>query len=281
MAAEVQSQDYEFRLGTGFSPLSEFRRLTSDEFRKLLSNLESATGPYPSDSSSYRAIPQPPFPFRYNPLHDLESLWWIAVYFIFTTEVKNYANMDEKGKARQRRLDEHVLKLFCNFTHRKLDMMDSWNERFSTRCQSLHPSIRPIGEDLERARILLATTYRQCEKKYRTITLEPLEGLHDNIQKLFLSISQEIGKLPILAHVLPATNSRPECRLTPVQWSSSSSNNGGKRSRSDSTDDNGFPVASTSPNGKRARIEPEQVESDLPRAGMQTRSKARVQTNNG
>ena len=34
-----------------------------------------------SESSEPEPEPDPPRTFRYNPVHDLESLWWIAVYF--------------------------------------------------------------------------------------------------------------------------------------------------------------------------------------------------------
>ncbi|PSS01023.1 hypothetical protein PHLCEN_2v4075 [Hermanssonia centrifuga] len=285
VAAEVQSQAYEFwpRDPVRFSPLSDTSSITSQDPET------SVDSDLISENSNHRTLRQPLPPFRYNPIHDLESLWWIAVYFIFTTEVINYADMDERGQARQRALDKHVTILFCDFKERQLDMIDERNERFTSRCRCLHPFIRPIGEDLERVRIGLAMIYRQCEQRDGSITLEPLlaEDIHDNMHKSFGFISNQISESPTLAHVLPATNSHPGPRL--VQWSSSgnTSSNSGKRSRSDSTDeepdasDNGSPVASTPPNNsrKRARIEREEMESDPPRVGMQTRSKAKAQAN--
>ncbi|PSS30941.1 hypothetical protein PHLCEN_2v2510 [Hermanssonia centrifuga] len=289
VAVEVQTQQYAFRPlnPPSVSPASDTRSITSDDLAEKRSYLDSAARPH-SDSSSDLSISPPLFAFRYNPLHDLESLWWIAVYFIFTTEVANYADLDEKGQDRQLGLDGCVLRLFCDFEERKMDMIDGWDRRFLDRCQCLHPSIRPIGRDLERLRVVLVTTYAQCEANRGSITLEPLEGLHDSIQELFFSISKEISEEPTLAHVLPATNCHPVPR--PVQPGSSSHNtasSSGKRSRSDSSDEesatvgNGTPIASTSLSGsrKRARIEREQEES-APRVGMQTRSKTRAQTNN-
>ncbi len=166
-----------------------------------------------------------------------------------------------------------------------MDMIDGWNKRFSGRCQCLHPSIRRIGRDLERLRVALVMSYRQCEQTYESITLEPLEGFHDSIQELFFTISKEISEEPTLAHVLPATNSHPVSRFVETNSSSNTASNSGKRSRSNSSGEepvtvhNVAPVASTSLIGsrKRARIEREQEHAAPPRVGMQTRSKARAQ----
>lgn len=37
-------------------------------------------------------------PMRYNPLHDLESLWWVAVYFVLKREVHETTS---KGSERE------------------------------------------------------------------------------------------------------------------------------------------------------------------------------------
>lgn len=60
MACEVEAQTYLFKPSTGLPVDADF---------KLLTNVESTT--------------QLQVPFRFNPLHDLESLWWILTWILY------------------------------------------------------------------------------------------------------------------------------------------------------------------------------------------------------
>ena len=55
-------------------------------------------------------------PLRYNPLHDLESLWWIGSYFLLTRGVVAEGPMDEEqqqaGKAQLQKQRTAFRRLF-------------------------------------------------------------------------------------------------------------------------------------------------------------------------
>ena len=80
MAVELEIQAY------FFEPLDS-RDRAGDTLP--YSDLTEGKGHLQSVSKSHVSVPHKgaPTPFRYNPLHDLESLWWIAAFFLFKRDV--------------------------------------------------------------------------------------------------------------------------------------------------------------------------------------------------
>ena len=84
--------------------------------------------------------------FRYNPLHNLESLWWIAVYFV----VKRVARKTVKHARSNKAEDEwtshahrkYAGQLFFDDTTRLLTMTDS--ETFRSNARVVHPALKPV-----------------------------------------------------------------------------------------------------------------------------------------
>ncbi len=101
VAAEVQSQAYEFR------PRDPIRFLPFLDTSGIASHVrETSVDSNICSEIAHRGTVLSPF--RYNPLHDLESLWWIAVYFVFTTEVLNTLIWTKMGE----RVREHWTSTF-------------------------------------------------------------------------------------------------------------------------------------------------------------------------
>jgi hypothetical protein len=63
-----------------------------------------------SDDPRARVKPTLPPPFRYNPLHDVESIWWVGVWFLFCHRDKTTTSTADLADA-QTQL-EHVQELF-------------------------------------------------------------------------------------------------------------------------------------------------------------------------
>ncbi|KAJ3558268.1 hypothetical protein NM688_g1020 [Phlebia brevispora] len=75
IAAEVAEQDYNFTLFPGGC-------IPPAVLKTYPEKCEAAKDKMPARGESRKR-----FPFRYNPLHDLESLWWTAVYFLVNKEI--------------------------------------------------------------------------------------------------------------------------------------------------------------------------------------------------
>lgn len=106
---------------------------------------------------------EPTVTFRYNALHDLESLWWIAVYFVFDREVYHdgvacSTSEPEFSLDAQRR---YAMQLFHDRDTRWTTLTSS--QSFRTKMQSLHPTARAIARLLEDSRARLAWAYHQAE----------------------------------------------------------------------------------------------------------------------
>ncbi len=138
MAVEVDSQCYQYLPLSRYCVGLESTQQDSDPERttRLIAaafNMERH-GPLLPESNSleHRAVrPLPPhIPLRYNPIHDLESLWWIAVYFVLDMQLKPDSEAepqtfcaDELYPTTQQRY--YAGRLFFNATSRFSVMNDS------------------------------------------------------------------------------------------------------------------------------------------------------------
>lgn len=102
--------------------------------------------------------PAPP-PFRFNPLHDLESVWWVATWFIFCHRVGALSNAELKNAKIQM---SHVKQLFP----RTLSSHSRWvalTDTFPDWCSCLPTSFQGPALQVDLARLSLLTCYRDAE----------------------------------------------------------------------------------------------------------------------
>lgn len=139
----------------------------------------------------------------YNPLHDLESIWWIFKSVLLNKdivckrkdsasfEIKDpYVFAEETEDERTRRLIYHwqaTRSLFsgrtsrADFAYSKGVLVD-----FLTY-HPLHPAIRPLAEILEGMRETLAFRYQHVEKNPSTIDHTSAETVHEKFGKFLWS----------------------------------------------------------------------------------------------
>lgn len=108
----------------------------------------------PSDDSPDIHLP----PFKYNPLHDLESLWWVAVYYVVG---KNPVVPDDRDTAEVDAKRKLSAELFSTPTSRVRCILV--NNAFARDVRCLHPSLRQSAKALQTARSTLVKTYRSVE----------------------------------------------------------------------------------------------------------------------
>ncbi|KAJ3998641.1 hypothetical protein F5050DRAFT_1743799 [Lentinula boryana] len=129
-----------------------------------------------------RAAVGPIVPFAYNPLHDLESVWWIIVYILFFNE--DAINGSNDPTYRQIKMQE----LFhgrIDVTDRELFFRDF--NRLQDAQDYLSPSFRPALEVLTELAEILNTAYTNSEKTYPTEIDNRYFKVHNNFLKPLLS----------------------------------------------------------------------------------------------
>ena len=167
-------------------------------------------GPTKAQGSCTNNAPKPdpptpgkwaPTPFHYNPLHDLESLWWIAAFFLFKRDVV----LDEEEACQpaelarrqaQARDAENLFKISRSTLLSKYAV-------FPAILSSLHPSVQPIGRRLEELRKDLMETYRSAEEDPSTIMHTVADGLHARFRCAFADILANLRTKPVSVESLP------------------------------------------------------------------------------
>jgi len=126
--------------------------------------------------------PIPQRPFRYNPLHDIESTWWVAV----RTLLGNRPKEDKSDSSQQKNA---VKKLFPGSSSRaimRLQVLRS-SHTFLSYLKNIPPDFDPLWRLLEEQRFNLREAYEKAEQQY------PLHsesfGIHDSIHPLFEKMS--------------------------------------------------------------------------------------------
>lgn len=116
--------------------------------------------------------------FIYNPLHDVESLFWSGANMLLESKVVDCSS----GPKRQRSDDNPLLweqhewarKLFHNRDERRQIMEE--HGRFAEVVRTLDPRVRNLGGLLEAIREQLVEKYRVAEEDIRTIRFHDIAG---------------------------------------------------------------------------------------------------------
>lgn len=137
------------------------------------------------------SIQSPPLtPFCHNPLHDLESLWWVTAYFVMkkVPHVPRTAphNAGKKWTAHAQRASAAEL-FSCNST--RYTVMQRRDD-FRGRMDMGHPSVRAIVYILSDLRDMLASRYAKAAENAAAIDHTCADGLHKHFIRAFTMISQ-------------------------------------------------------------------------------------------
>ena len=148
-------------------------------------------------------------PFDYNPLHDLESLWWLAAQFVFELADQetrgNLANEDDQ--ARLEELRAVASKLFNNPAARQRTICDE--DAFTSDIDCLQGDILRAGQALERWRQQLVECYIKSEKDSEAVRNTDFVGLHDS----FIATMAIIEDLSESIHLKSGSSQRHSTEL--------------------------------------------------------------------
>ena len=137
---------------------------------------KSPTPEYLKTPPGYSPPPNHPLPqFRHNPLHDLESMFWIVAYFLFKTGGKG---AEAAAIARQQNTTRE---LFYDDLQRCFCIQDK--VRFIRDLRALRTSVQPAGHCLNAWRAELSTMFYSAEKDCSSITCTVAAGLHESLSR--------------------------------------------------------------------------------------------------
>ncbi|KAI0922893.1 hypothetical protein AcV5_009760 [Taiwanofungus camphoratus] len=135
--------------------------------------------------------------FRYNPLHDLESVWWVAVYFLFKKRVVR----DSEDPAYNKQLKTQMVYASKLFYGKERLAVLGHVEAFSDMLGCLDLAVQKLAQVLENIRQELTDRYYQAERQVATIDHKVADGLHKRFSKAFRDIRKglciEMGPLSL------------------------------------------------------------------------------------
>ncbi|KAF7794451.1 hypothetical protein EIP86_005585 [Pleurotus ostreatoroseus] len=188
--------------------------------------------------------------FLYNPLHDLESLWWLAIYFAVKKEILDGESPEEASIVSDTHRS-YASKLFTDhgLRYRTMTMPSLLLNHAEDRLPYIACNLVAVLEDLLQT---LRKKYCEVEKNTQDLDHRCADGLHETFQQFFHKVAdaelvQDLTIRPFTP--LPARNDDwffAGARRGPS--SSLSSGSSAKRSRSNSG-------AEDSDRSKRARSE--------------------------
>ncbi|KAF7790435.1 hypothetical protein EIP86_001390 [Pleurotus ostreatoroseus] len=167
--------------------------------------------------------PEPPF--RYNALHDLESLWWVAVYFLIKRRVVDETQDPPTAE------DLAALGPQCRLAHQLFEGNEGRIHTvtalgtFAGHGRKLHPSLHRVAILLDQLRQELFTAYVTQEADPLSTDLVP--DIHSAFIQTFLGIADApLGHITLLA--LPSIDAGGNVILPDVH-----ATRGAKRTRND------------------------------------------------
>jgi serine/threonine protein kinase len=175
--------------------------------------------PFEVASKTYGFLPNevvvPPI-FCYNFLHELESVWWIAIWMLFF----HYPEPNATGKLTLRPVWA-IWELFPDYYHCS-DQQSLLDSRTGYICQSgkierivadLHADLRPCGNKLDKLRSSLLEAYSNfevrlaglCADNHTKSSGEVLDGIYNDFRLTFQAMTKELESKDVpLIHLYKA-----------------------------------------------------------------------------
>ena len=125
-------------------------------------------------------------PFRHNPLHDMENLWWIAAYFVVNREVvdpsleKSLYTQEMRALAQR----ELAIEIFENHRQEFLKKLGY----FSECVFQLHSSLKSVTDALNHARTCLCAAFAEAEPCIDLIDHSAAENVYHAFRTSFRNV---------------------------------------------------------------------------------------------
>lgn len=153
---------------------------------------EKAVTPAPVPVTSPTAGDPWGYTWSYNPLHDMESVWWLAAYFLFAKDFKivldGRETREEQDTNRIEKQESFAATLFLTATRDERLTAFAMDNFLARKLVLLPPCLVVAGEYLDQIRQDLMATYREAEKNVDLITHDVAASVNpdmqDNLEKM-------------------------------------------------------------------------------------------------
>lgn len=220
MSVEVEHHDYLYRAAGNIEPSSPMDPLSDSEdsedsdptqtFASAIGVTETSDQD-PLDPEQERTESTAETPFRYNPLHDLESLYWLALFLLFAGRLVSAGDGAVEISAGHRQAQQQLSKvLFCDLAFR-MNVMRQGVSRI--HLMTLHPRIAEIMILLDGIRSNLTQAFVKSEENLEapipfSVAKYTYKGITTKLQ--------EIDRLLAVQDVLVAADDATSERLRGV-----------------------------------------------------------------
>ncbi|KAJ3552165.1 hypothetical protein NM688_g4296 [Phlebia brevispora] len=150
-------------------------------------SVEVKAGAYHHQSLEKRASTVVCVPFRYNPLHDLESLLWVAIYILSTSRVILGDKILHNPPPRQIMQAHSLFYADDWYLHRQNLLMSGMGCRELVGC--FPPILGPIAEKVNQLLIELSLAFKNAEVDVSTIDAKVGDTLAKTFQEYFEDIA--------------------------------------------------------------------------------------------
>lgn len=156
----------------------------------------------PQFPATITTTPDNDHPIRYNPLHDLESLWWIAVYFLLKRETVS----DGVVHPTAQKIEDSVHELFTSGSDRHSFFTSGEIMELSTH---VHPKLSSAVIILNKIRVGLVNAYTTLERNLtQDVTVDVSNcKLYSFMGTQFMAIAESAGD--ILLRPRETSNAEP------------------------------------------------------------------------
>ena len=142
-----------------------------------------------SDEVSIKIVKRPLLELRYNPLHDLEALWWIGTHFVVTRAVTPQAEWSEEDQLYRQKHAQLASEMFgCG---RKRSLVMTFVVYFMNKMEDLHPALHEVVLALRQTRVAIVRAYKKAEKDVSTLDWHAADGLHEVLRDRFTAIAKK------------------------------------------------------------------------------------------
>ncbi|KAF9805241.1 hypothetical protein IEO21_09131 [Rhodonia placenta] len=184
MAVEVDNLDYWFTSSKQRTAEAESRKPPLKLAASRLDRIDSMQRGNHEDIDELEDIDCiPTTPFRYNPLHDLESIWWVAICFVFNNSVVKVGGKPPSMDASQRGSydsQEDFAELLTTSPRDRLTAL-AHETALAKKITHLHAAVRKIANALIKIKEELVNCYLEAEKQLDLIHHTVGQDLLDNV----------------------------------------------------------------------------------------------------
>ena len=125
----------------------------------------------------------------YNPLHDMEALWWIAAYFLIAKDVVGGEDPElRSSRLRSQRMLISELFWKCSSRHNLMAFYHTFSHRF----QCLHPSLLSLYAIISDSPETLTDTYCRVEENILALSFDT--AVDKEVYKTFHSCFDKVRR---------------------------------------------------------------------------------------